>query len=72
MAGSRARILSDAEAVAEDYELDAGRHDARARTAEKGYLLHTSDDARDPSYAMGNQSLISAAGQHGLLRSDPL
>jgi hypothetical protein len=72
MWAKRNQIYEDGQAEAEQHEAEAARHDDRARTAEKGYLLHTSEDQRNPHYAMSIQSLLSAAGQHGLLRSEPL
>lgn len=72
MASRREHILADGEAKAREHEAEARRHDDRARTAEKGYLLHTEEDMRDPHYAMSNQELLAAAGHHGLLRSEPV
>jgi hypothetical protein len=68
MAGKRAQIMAEAESTSQSHLETAKLHDDRASAAEKGYLLHRSGvECRDPHYAMEHQSLIAAAGRHGLL-----
>ncbi len=68
----RERILADGEAKARGHEVKAKRAEEHAKTADHGYLLHGPEEQRDPVYAMGHQEMISGAGRHGLLRSEPI
>jgi hypothetical protein len=71
MAAKRADIIAEGERTAAEHLGQARRHDERAAMAEAGFLLHGDIEMRDPSYAMGNQPLISAASKHGLMRGQP-
>jgi len=71
MAQRRERILAEGEAKASEHKARAARADERARTAERGFLLHGDVECRDSGYCMGHQRLIAAAGHHGLLAGEP-
>jgi hypothetical protein len=68
----RAQLKAQGQAKADDCLAAALRHDERASTAEKGYLLHGDAEQRDPAYALSKQSLITGAGKHGLMTSTPM
>jgi hypothetical protein len=49
----------------------ATRHTQRADHADRGLLLHDTEEQRDPHHCMRTQELRSAAFRHGLVRPRP-